>query len=414
MDAKRIEDKLKESNCVLVVGRSGNGKSTIIRHIALKLLNEEGFDVIPIVLDPTTILQYHNPDRNQLFVIDDFCGKLVINAQTVEMWSLKINDILKRVDKNPQNGHGVVKVLFATQTCVFKDKVFERLGCLSKYTFQLSEMPLEAQEKIKMLKKYLAKDGKMPEDFTKNLKRYDDIFPLICKLSEGKTVEYTIQLFLNHYEVIKQDLLSLMQTNKTRILKNKADPSLCDANETSPLHAACKVEVLLKNKAEVFQLDWHNQSPIFIAASLGNDKLVRLLVNYKSDVSQSNEEGNLPLFIACEKGHRNIVDFFLNECQLSVSEIVEQADKRQRTPILVACRGGFTEIVKRLVSKGAAVNKVNIWNATPLFAASREGHLDVGRCLIKENADLNFADSNGQTPLLVACDEGNDAIVKTS
>lgn len=217
---KKIEDELKKKNCVLVVGRSGNGKSAIIRHIALKLFNEDGYDVIPIVLDPFTILQYHDPGKKQLFVIDDFCGKVVINVQTVKMWSLKIEDILNLIQTNLEMSEetisqGTVKLLFATQPFISDHSSFNRVDCLSKYKLNLFDHELNDREKIEMINKYLPKHD---EECFKDISNYKtNLFPLLCKLSKGKTVDQILQLFEKHHYVIKQDFITLKQTNKRQI-----------------------------------------------------------------------------------------------------------------------------------------------------------------------------------------------------
>ncbi|XP_063416307.1 ankyrin repeat and KH domain-containing protein 1-like [Mytilus trossulus] len=211
---------LKENNCVLVVGHSGNGKSAIIRHIALKHFNEDGYDIIPTGVAPTTILKYHNPERNQIFVIDDFCGKEVLNPQHVEIWSLHMDNILKLIINNQehkeQTGKGNIKLLFATASDIFKDSLFIRMGCLSKFKFSLSEQPLQDQEKLCMIEKYVTQE-KITDIITSSLKSHKDIYPLLCKLSVGKSQEQIVQLFTNPNEVIRQDFLELKNTNKTQI-----------------------------------------------------------------------------------------------------------------------------------------------------------------------------------------------------
>lgn len=221
LGTKRVDEIIKERNCVLVVGRSGNGKSAIIRHIALTHFNEDGYDIVPIVLDPTTILQYYNPNRKQIFVVDDFCGKVVINPQYVEIWSSHMDDILKLIINDRERtdqtfGNGNVKLLFATVSDVFEDLLFNRFECLSKFKFHLSELPLQDEEKIGMIEKYLTQE-QMSHKFTSTLKSHEDIYPLLCKLSVGKSAEQIIQLFTNPNEEIRHDFLALKKTNKTQI-----------------------------------------------------------------------------------------------------------------------------------------------------------------------------------------------------
>lgn len=239
---KEIESKLMCCSCVLVVGRSGNGKSAILRHLALKLLNQEGYDIVPFVFEPTTILQYHNQERKQLFVIDDFCGKVVINAHNVEMWSLNIANILNIITENQEHtqrapGKETVKLLFATSVDVFDDTLFKSIDCLSKYAFNLSTRPLLEKGKKEMFEKYMPQKS-IYDQLSMKLQGNADTFPLKCKYSEGKTLKQMLNLFQHPYEAIRLDILELQQTNKHQmclialcvLLENIPDDIFCITN----------------------------------------------------------------------------------------------------------------------------------------------------------------------------------------
>ncbi|CAG2246545.1 unnamed protein product [Mytilus edulis] len=146
---------------------------------------------------------------------------MVVDVQNFELWSSTIDDILNlsmRKTDYPDGTltKGTVKLLFATVPDVSESKMFKRINCLLDYKFDLSDMPLEDDEKIEMIKKYLTNEqisAKLPESL--NFQR--NIFPLLCKLSSGKTAEQIIKLFTNHKEVIKHDFLGIKQKNKHQI-----------------------------------------------------------------------------------------------------------------------------------------------------------------------------------------------------
>lgn len=83
---KYVNESLESTNCVIVTGKAGTGKSSIIHFVALQLKENNGFEIIPFVTDPREIIYYFNPKRNQVFVIDDICGKNSININTVQLW----------------------------------------------------------------------------------------------------------------------------------------------------------------------------------------------------------------------------------------------------------------------------------------------------------------------------------------
>ncbi|CAG2237085.1 unnamed protein product [Mytilus edulis] len=78
---QHVYDSTEFRNCVVVTGESGSG--------------------------PSDIIHYFNPKRNQVFVIDDICGKDSINISTVLLWkdhNDKLEQIL-RVDDDKRNAN---------------------------------------------------------------------------------------------------------------------------------------------------------------------------------------------------------------------------------------------------------------------------------------------------------------------
>ncbi|CAC5423004.1 unnamed protein product [Mytilus coruscus] len=190
--AKQVETQLGKSNCVLVVGPSGIGKSSIVRHLALKLCDNNQYHIIPVI-DHDDIHQFYNQKRKQLFVIDDLWGKKSIN---INQYNYAIN----------------VKFLFAVDIDLYKDSTF---NSLQSYVCDISNWPLNHQDKIEMNKNYIS-----PESQTKlaqkldNLLKSDEVyFPLLCKIAEEKTAEQIIMLFSNLDDFIKQEFLALKDTN---------------------------------------------------------------------------------------------------------------------------------------------------------------------------------------------------------
>ncbi len=77
--------------------------------------------------------------------------------------------------------------------------------------------------------------------------------------------------------------------------------------------------------------------------------------------------------MACEQNNVELVRSLLDSpCQLPMNA----ADPRERTPLMIAASGGFTQIVKLLLSrKGADVNRSDLDGVTPLNAACSKGSL---------------------------------------
>ncbi|CAC5390342.1 unnamed protein product [Mytilus coruscus] len=165
----KVEDMIKERNCVLVVGGSGEGKTSLIRHIAVKLWREEDYDIVPIVMVPLIISQFYNADRKQVFVVDDFCGR----------------------------------------TEFTKHPLIYGLDFYKQYSVLLSNWPLSDIERQRIRKNQLLPDHM--EGSVKDLQLKGFSFPLLCKLSHGKLSDQIRTFFEKPFECIKQDIKNIKE-----------------------------------------------------------------------------------------------------------------------------------------------------------------------------------------------------------
>eukprot|EP00186_Timspurckia_oligopyrenoides_P003491 CAMPEP_0182444458 /NCGR_PEP_ID=MMETSP1172-20130603/2907_1 /TAXON_ID=708627 /ORGANISM="Timspurckia oligopyrenoides, Strain CCMP3278" /LENGTH=296 /DNA_ID=CAMNT_0024640015 /DNA_START=391 /DNA_END=1281 /DNA_ORIENTATION=+ len=82
------------------------------------------------------------------------------------------------------------------------------------------------------------------------------------------------------------------------------------------------------------------------------------------------------------------------------------------SPIHEACAGGNLDVLMRLLSYGADVNKVDKSGKRPLHHAVLSGHLKVSQQLIDHGASVNAQDNYGNTVLHQASRAGSEAIVR--
>ena len=80
------------------------------------------------------------------------------------------------------------------------------------------------------------------------------------------------------------------------------------------------------------------------------------------------------------------------------ASLIDAVDDCNRTPMYLAARGGFKDIVELLIQKGADLNKKQNINSTPLHAAAYFGQSDVVRMLLVYGADPTRKNNYGNTP----------------
>ena len=73
------------------------------------------------------------------------------------------------------------------------------------------------------------------------------------------------------------------------------------------------------------------------------------------------------------------------------------------TALHKATRFNQTDVIKRLVDEGAAVNRQDgCYNDTPLHLAARDNYTEAVRLLLDNGADINLKNNYNKTPYHVA------------
>ena len=143
----------------------------------------------------------------------------------------------------------------------------------------------------------------------------------------------------------------------------------------------------------------------FVAIKQDDPKTVAALLARGFDPNTVDPKGMHGLYLA------------LREPSLKVAEVladwpktnVEWRTPQDESPLMMAALKGHTELAKKLVARGADVNKTG-W--TPLHYASTHGHLAIMELLLEEHAYIDAESPNGTTPLMMAAHYGTPAAVK--
>lgn len=219
------------------------------------------------------------------------------------------------------------------------------------------------------------------------------------------------------------------------LIDNGADVNFTDSDNMTPLITAAKhghtnaVELLLKNKANPNNVTKSEKNSALIFAVQGNHvTMVKLLLDHNADDKISDKDGSTPITIAIKKGYVEILDLLLNpsvnlkKCLFVVAQlghlkavelILAKGAKvddefEYCTALVIAAQNGHTEIVELLLRKGANPNfQSSKLPVTPLKQAVQNGHINVVKLLLHNKADPNLL-----SPIALAISHGQIEIIE--
>ncbi|XP_073186112.1 uncharacterized protein [Lepidochelys kempii] len=195
------------------------------------------------------------------------------------------------------------------------------------------------------------------------------------------------------------------------------------AQET-PLHiAACihegeKVaEMLLKSGADVNVEQENGETAMHIAARHGNLRMIKALIEEGGELTSQSKAGECPLHIAVQHSHLPVVEEILNylateKSHAEASACVNQENKNDWSPLLVAAERGHTAIVKILLQHHARVDVFDEHGKAALHLAAENGHDQIADVLLWHKAFVNAKTKLGLTPLHLSAQNGYNHLVK--
>ena len=172
-------------------------------------------------------------------------------------------------------------------------------------------------------------------------------------------------------------------------------------------------EKLVTAGADVNGTDDEETSPIIIAASNGDENIVRLLLMHGASVDKPNVMGWTPLLMSCLHGHVGITSYLIQN-----GADVHAQNNYCACALLLAARGGHLSIVRLLLDAGLDVGpsttvSTSMCEFTPLMTAAFYGHDAVVRLLSERGADVNYrTPSTGINALMLAALNGHMSTVQ--
>ncbi|XP_063467263.1 ankyrin repeat domain-containing protein 17 isoform X12 [Symphalangus syndactylus] len=198
------------------------------------------------------------------------------------------------------------------------------------------------------------------------------------------------------------------------LLDNGADiEAQSERTKDTPLSLACSggrqevVELLLARGANKEHRNVSDYTPLSLAASGGYVNIIKILLNAGAEINSrtGSKLGISPLMLAAMNGHTAAVKLLLD----MGSDINAQIETNRNTALTLACFQGRTEVVSLLLDRKANVEHRAKTGLTPLMEAASGGYAEVGRVLLDKGADVNAppVPSSRDTALTIAADKGH-------
>ena len=175
-----------------------------------------------------------------------------------------------------------------------------------------------------------------------------------------------------------------------------------DRNDTEIFHLICK-----NPRREIEIQDNQGRAPLHIASESGNVQFARLLIEQGANINLPDNDRNAPLHIALKNDKEEIANLLLEQPDINVNLKGNDLDTGLHIAVRKSCAA-----INWLLQKGADVNLCNKDGDTPVHIAAKEGYIEVIKQLTKENADLTLSNEAGNRAFDVALKGNKLAIAK--
>jgi ankyrin repeat protein len=152
-------------------------------------------------------------------------------------------------------------------------------------------------------------------------------------------------------------------------------------------------------------------TPLFMAAELGHEAMVRLLLEKGANPEIYNQYGKLPWYSAANRGDETTAILILKK-QLERSTNAQTIDWLRTTSFVTAVEEGYGAIVSFLSEEAFDINTKNRDGNSALFCAAAQNRETTIRILLDNGADIETTNDRSVTPLIGAARAGYRAVVQ--
>ena len=195
-----------------------------------------------------------------------------------------------------------------------------------------------------------------------------------------------------------------------------SSPSLnkMDYNETSPLVQAIyhrqpsMAKKLIKAGCDINLKNNSGQTAGHIAASLGMNELIELLLENGASIRDVDSNGNSTFMMLCRTGKLDLVKEHFD------ATLATQVNNNNRTCLLLATYSNSPKLIDYLCKNTELENIADQYGNTPLLVACQRNNIEVARTLLQHGAkpDIVSSQPNMQPPLIHAAFMQNSDLVK--
>lgn len=132
---------------------------------------------------------------------------------------------------------------------------------------------------------------------------------------------------------------------------------------------------------------------------------IQSLLQRGFDPNALDPKGMHGLYLALQEGSVKAAEVLVDWPKTNV----EWRTAKDESPLMMAALKGRTDLVRKLIARGADVNKPG-W--APLHYAATNGHLEIMLILLEHHAFIDAESPNKTTPLMMAAHYGSPQAVK--
>ena len=202
------------------------------------------------------------------------------------------------------------------------------------------------------------------------------------------------------------------------LLQSRCSVSIANKGLRMALHTAAEkghrgiVAMLIAADAPLDERDSDKNTPLLLAALNQHEEIVRALIRAGSDVRVAGSLAKTVLHYACSSGFVDVVHDVTN---LVDDDDLDRADVNGSTPLTLAVQHGAVGIVRHLVERNCKVHghvyRTASTQLSPLAIALRDGFTDLVPILLSAGADVNCFRTLKQLHLVSAGVTNNEAVM---